>query len=283
MLGYEIHIDISLEYEMQIHSVTRNMVLLALIVISFFPYAYSQATQPIAKDPQAVSLLGQVLNVAGGLPAITTVRDFMAKGKITLYHSPQDESGTVTIKGRGMEQFRMEVSLPEGVRTAVADRGTAWTKETDGKVHSLLNQRVDFAGSIYFPFEEIANWLADSKVNISDLGITTVDGKSLHAIRARKNFLRQDDPMGTRGKLSETELLVDPTDSLLIQTSDKVTTRSGYEPKVPHSLIFSDYRKVDGVLFAFSVVEEIYHQRTVVIQFDQVTFNTGLNDSDFEN
>lgn len=256
---------------------------LALLCLAFASGLQQDTSTTPTRDPQAVAILAQALDAAGGSAAVSTIQDFTANGRITLSSAPNDVSGRVSIKSRGLQQFRLEVTLPEGVSTTVANSGTVWTRGANGNVHPLFNQHTDFAGSAYFPFEEIASWLADPKVSLTDLGIVTEEGTQLHAIRARKNFLRQVDPMGTRAKLSETEILIDPTNSLVVKTRDMVTTRSGYDPRVPHELIFSDYRKIDGVLFAFSVVETIYHQRTLAIQFDQVAFNTGLTDSDFEN
>jgi outer membrane lipoprotein-sorting protein len=50
----------------------------------------------------------------------------------------------------------------------------------------------------------------------------------------------------------------------------------------PHEVQFSDYRLVNGVLAPFSITEKNSHQRTSTVQIDHMTFNQGLQDSDFQ-
>jgi len=85
---------------------------------------------PAAKDPQAVSILNQALSVAGGIPAISAIADYTATGNMT-YHSSQDMQGTVTLRGLGVGQFRMDVNLQNGVRSEV-DSDTSTIKFENG-------------------------------------------------------------------------------------------------------------------------------------------------------
>src|SRR5579862_7503103 len=98
----------------------RRFALVLLGLTLAFPIAaVAQQTQqppPAAptRDPQAVALLTQSLAAAGGAQALAALQDFTATGKITYFWTEQGDTGTVTVKSRGMNQFRLEASVSEG-------------------------------------------------------------------------------------------------------------------------------------------------------------------------
>ena len=54
--------------------------------------------QRAQRDPQAIALLRQAVTAAGGLTALTGLKDFTASGHATLYRD-QALDGTVTLTG----------------------------------------------------------------------------------------------------------------------------------------------------------------------------------------
>src|SRR5882762_4717408 len=73
---------------------------------------------PVTKDAQAVSIVTQALVAAGGIPAITAVADYTGSGNITYRLGVnQDVQGSVTVRGKGLAQFRLDAKLPSGVRS----------------------------------------------------------------------------------------------------------------------------------------------------------------------
>jgi hypothetical protein len=242
----------------------------------------TQTASAPQRDPLAVALLTQSLVAAGGAPALATVLDFTATGKITYYWTEKGEEGTVTVKSRGANQFRLDAILAEGLRTGVVDSGTAWTRDPAGKVRQLFNQHTDNAGNNYLPYAEISAALASPSITITDLGMVTENHQQAHGVRLSGTFSPSVDPGGSRTKLSQRDIFIDPTSLLVVRTRDLAPLRSRPDPTVPHDVIFSDYRPINGVLFPFSVAEALNHQQAFAIQFDQVKFNGGLGDSDFK-
>src|SRR5580704_17509383 len=90
------------------------------------------APQPI-HDPQAINVVGQALNIAGGTSAISSIKDYTASGNVT-YHWGQGVNGTVSLTGRGLYQLRMDANLSKGTRSQTIIDGRTGTKKEDGTV-----------------------------------------------------------------------------------------------------------------------------------------------------
>jgi len=255
--------------------------LLSVLPASLLAQQATQATPP-QRDPQAVSVLRQSLATAGGAQALATVLDFTATGKITYYWTEQGEVGTVTVKSRGLKQFRLEAVVSDGVLTSIVDNGQARHKDADGTVRPMLNQHTENAGAMYLPFAEIAIALIDPATSITDLGMVTENGQTTHGIRLQKTFSARDDSDKTLSKLTQRDIFIDPSTFLVVRTRDLSPTRSNPVPTIVHDVTFSNYKPLNGVLFPFSIAESVNHQQIIAIQFDQVKFNNGLGDGDFQ-
>jgi hypothetical protein len=105
----------------------------------------AQQTQPVPtlppakKDRQAISIINQALSVAGGIQAIATIKDYTCTGTIT-YHKnvDRDVQGTVTIRAGGLNQLRMDTTLPSGTRSEVTN-GRITIKDENGVDLTGLN------------------------------------------------------------------------------------------------------------------------------------------------
>ncbi|HKV78501.1 MAG TPA: hypothetical protein VJP02_10190 [Candidatus Sulfotelmatobacter sp.] len=250
--------------------------------LASLPVVAQQTSSAVQRDPQAITILTQALNVAGGAQILAGVQDFTGTGNVTYYSAGQQVQATVTVKGRGTSQFRRDATLPGGVSSAIVNNGTASVKESDGTVQTLVNQHADNIVSLNFPFPELAAALADPSVSIKHLGLVTKDGKQVHVVRLQETFPAKSDPSGMRSKLNQRDFFFDPSTFAVIGIQDKVPLKGHFDPRIPHEVVFSDYRRVNGILFPFSVMESIYGQRTFAMQLEQVRFNTGLTDSDFQ-
>jgi hypothetical protein len=259
-----------------------SLVVLSVIPFSLFAQQSAQTAPTPHRDPQAVAILRQSLAAAGGAQALSAVLDFTATGKITYFWTEKGETGTVVVKSRGLNQFRMDATMSEGVITGIVNNGVASTKDTDGSIRRMLNQHTDNAGNKYLPFGEIAAALADPSISITDLGLVAENGQQAHGVRLQKPVSGLDDSSHTRAKLTQRDFFIDPTTFFVLRTRDLGTTRSNPVPSVIRDLVFSNYQQSNGVLFPFSVSESLNHQQIVAIRFDTVKFNGGLGDTDFQ-
>jgi hypothetical protein len=61
------------------------------------------SSTPTLQDPQAVSVLNQVLDAAGGVTALSAIVDYTGTGAVIYHWGAKDVQGTVTVSGRGSE------------------------------------------------------------------------------------------------------------------------------------------------------------------------------------
>jgi hypothetical protein len=238
---------------------------------------------PAPQDIQAVSVLNQALALAGGIPALSGITDYTGWGTIT-YHRNPDVLGTVTIKGLGNIAVRIDATLPTGVRSWAIHDGVATTKHESGTLSVAANnpnvpssdafpyQTPLFPGSLAFPHRQLTNLLSNPSFSIAYKGITQVDGHSVHDIQIQRVSAGGSDPMS---QYHAREFFIDTTTLQIVMAQD-LAPKSGV-----HQIHYSNYTAVSGVLVPFAIAEEFGGQATWTIQLNQVTFNSGLQDSDF--
>lgn len=239
----------------------------------------STAPKP-TQDSQAVSVLTQALNSAGGSSAYRSISDYTATGNIA-YHS--GEQGTVTVRGFSGEDVRIDASLPAGTRSWAVYQGMVSTKAEDGAVSSMTAptsavsssdafpyQTPRFPGSLFFPFRQLGTVLGNpASFTISYKGVTQIDGHSVHDIQFQRGL-----PASTTFVSAHSRELFIDTSTLQI-----VMMRETLPKGVLHEVHYSDYQTTNGVLMPFVIAEDMGGQPTWSIELNQVSFNTGLQES----
>ena len=252
---------------------------LFLPILLFSPTLAAQ--QPPQRDPQAVAILTQCLNAAGGAQTIAAIQDFTASGTITYFWAGEQIQGSATVRGRGVGQFRLDANLPNGVRSWVASNGVGSLKELNGTVSSIPYHNAVNLGSLTLPYPLVRAATQDASVSLFYLGLIATNGREAHHIRVRTNLPVGADPGGMISKLSKKDFFIDVNTLQLLKTLDMVHPLKRSTEDYPHEIQFSDYRLANGVLIPFLITETIVGQRTWIIQLNQISFNTGLSDSDF--
>jgi hypothetical protein len=263
----------------------RSLFLFFAICVATFN-SFSQqtsvpTTQTVQRDLQAMTILTQVLNTAGGEAALAGIQDITGSGAITYYWAGDEVQGTVTVKGRGTGQFRLDATLSNGVRSWAVSNGKGFVKETDGTVSQIPYHNTINFGNLLFPFSFMASAAKDPSLSITYVGPETRNGNQVHHIRTQKIFSSNADPSGIVSKLTTRDFFIDSTTFHVVATLDMVHPANASTLDYPRETQFSDYRIVNGILAPFSVVEVATGQRTYSIQLNQVSFNSGLQDSDF--
>lgn len=259
------------------------MIRTALLCFACFVSSFSViAQQKIQRDPQAIAMVSQALAAGGGQAAISAIQDYTGTGQITYYWADQDVKGSVTVRGRGMTDFRIDAQLPQGPRTSVFTKTISSLKGIDGSIRVLGEEHSSDVGTVDLPLLELAVALEDQSVSITDLGLVTRDGRQEHGIRVQKIFPTSGSQHSFRSKESQKDFFFDPATFFLARTADTVHPDNNPDRPVPREIIYSNYQQVSGVLVPFSVTQTIYRQRTFLIELQKVTFNSGLADSDFQ-
>src|SRR5439155_9582287 len=97
----------------------------------------SAGSQPVQRDPQALTILNQALQMAGGADAVRAIETFTGSGTITYFEPSNEVKGSVTVRGKGLDQFRLDATLPTGARSWAVSNGSGSARETDGVVTSI--------------------------------------------------------------------------------------------------------------------------------------------------
>jgi hypothetical protein len=256
-----------------------------LIAILLFPSPSLQQTSTAPQDSQAVTILNEAVRTAGGLSAVNAVSDYTASGAIT-YLGIQNIRGSVTVFGLGTNEFRMDSTLPTGVRSWAIHEGQTTMRAEDGTISqmpptsSVISSNSAFPyhtpmfpGSAIYPYGQLVTILSNPLYTISYKGIATIDGHSVHDIEVQRTLPGQVAP-STGYHIRD--FFFDTSTLQLVMTQDMIPRN------VVHEIRYSDYRSASGVLVPFSISERMGDQPRWQIQLDQITFNVGLQTSTFQ-
>ena len=242
------------------------------------------SSQPLTvqRDPQAITLLTQALNAAGGTAAVGSIQDFTGTGNVTFYWAGQDVPGSIIFKGRGTTQFRLDASTASGNLTVIANNGAGSVARPDGTTAVLSLPVTLNLGSATLQVLNIAAALGDSSMSILNEGSSTYNGTQVTVVRVERALPSTGSSNPIPDTASARDLFIDSNTHLILAVRDRAYPKDGIGPTTPHDLVFSDYQNVNGVLVPFAIKEEIDGQVTMTVQLSQVTFNTGLSDSNFQ-
>jgi len=232
---------------------------------------------PAPKDPQAITIIGQAVAAAGGIPAVMTVTDYTASGAVT-YHENQDVQGTVTVRGLGLGDFRQDATLPTGVRSFAIGNGQAAIKNEDGTIRQLAfrYQPSLMRSSVFIPCWQLAAALNDPMFSLTYKGTAQMDGNAVYDIRVQLMPPGPPDPNGVIAEYFGADFFIDTATFQVRMTQDVVIRHFA------RKIRYSNYKSIDGVLVPFSIEEEINGRPSQSIQLNEIAFNGGLQESAFD-
>ena len=257
-----------------------------LFVLAFF-FAFSlqaqQSSSPPAptRDSQALGILGQALNAGGGLQAVMAVQDFTANGNITHFWADQPVQGSVTIKGLGVANFRMDENLPTGTESWVASKAEGSEKTIDGKISDLVWANQFKRLSLTFPLALIASAVDNASLQVTYNGQTSYQGHSAYDVRIQQILPSVVDPKGTSSARIAQDFLIDSSTFAILGMRDQLYGESSNQAPLPHEIQFSNVQSQNGVQVPLGVSEFINGQHTWTLQLSSISFNTGLTSTDF--
>lgn len=251
-------------------------VFFSAIVLAFtFPMWTQQTPQPALQDPQAVSIVSQAVRVVGGLPAITAIIDYTATGSIT-YRLAQDVQGGVTVRGNWFDKFRVDAQLPTGVRSEAISSGQISTRFQDGTILQPQGPAPLCPSKTLLPYLLLVPALQSHTYGLSYKGIVQENGQPAHDIQLQLLLPGMNDPNSWVEEYVTVDFFIDTSTLQVVMMQDVVPNH------LVRQIQFSDYRLAGGVLVPYSIKEQVAGRSTQQIQLDNITFNTGLQDSDFQ-
>jgi hypothetical protein len=234
----------------------------------------------VQRDQDALTILKQTIAAGGGQDLLTSIRDLTETGTVT-YHGDQEVSGNVTVKVRGLHQFRMDADLPEGRRSTVVNVASGSLTEEDGRFRPISGQGVADLWGVTFPYLQLIAAIQDSSTKITYGGLTSHNGASVYQIRIEKVYTSQQDPTGVRGAREGRDIYIDPNSFLVISIFDQIHFGGTGDKGVPHEILYSNYQTDNGIVMPLTISDTVRGVTGTTISLNRVTFNTGLSDSDF--
>lgn len=244
-------------------------------------YPQTTATTTVVRDPQAVSVLMQSLNAAGGVSAFSAIQDFTGNGTITYNWADQQVQALVTVRGMGTSNFRVDAALSNGTRTWAASDYLGVLIAPDGTRQQTAFYNLMTAGSLTLPYVRIAAILADSTTSITYVGSVSVNGGQAYQV----HFAPAVDPSITANSslpsLGSFDIFFDSISFLIAELTDIVRSEANFNKTYTHRISFSNYQTTGGTKAPLTITEKVNGQTTWTITISSLTFNGGLTDDIF--
>ena len=235
----------------------------ALIAI----FAVGLTTAP-AWAQEASDVLAKMIEATGGRKALAAIKDSTITGEFDMVQMGM--SGTVTIYQKEPNKTRQDMEVMGMMITQAFDGEVAWfTNPQTGAVEELTGSALEYSkkGAV-----EMGN---EVLLNPEKFGVTyTLKGKE--TIEGKEYFVLER--MFESG--ATTTMWVD-TGNYLVYKQNQITT-DGMGGEIEQELIFSDYQKVDGILYPMTLTIYQGGEEFLNITMTELTFNSGLEDSFFK-
>jgi hypothetical protein len=213
---------------------------------------------------------------------LSSIQDITETGTVT-YNWNDPITASVTIKNRGLQQFRLDAVLPDGQQSTVINGGSGLQTDANGTVRAISRQSLSDLACTPFPYQSFIQALQDSSVSIVSNGLLTHNGASVYDVRIQKNYSADQDPEGNRGIREARDFYIDPNTFLVVSISDRLYSDATTSQSIVHEILYSNYQTENGVAMPLTISETLDGNTGVTLQLSQVTFNTGLTDSAFNN
>lgn len=235
----------------------------SIFLLGFFLVAL--ITSP-GSGQTAEEIIKKMIEVQGGKKVFESIKDMTLSG--TLEVVQQGLSGSITIYKKEPNKMRRDIEIMGMIITQAYDGETAWGVNIQtGNTEEMEEQQATDVKRQSLP---IISMLYPEKYGFS------FDYQGKEKIEDKDYFVIElTYPDGFKATL-----YVDTETYLTYKTKTKTMGPMGYEVESEH--FTSDYKKVDGMIVAHSMVSFIEGEEFMKITVTSVKFNTGLEDSFFK-
>lgn len=258
----------------------RILSLFAALILSFPNVAASQhASSPTApsprRDPQALAVLQSSVAAMGNtLPADST-----ATGNVTITAGSETSQGTVRILTRGTNQTSIQFQTTNVNWSVIYSSGQASRVDTTGT--SVLPMELAASSQcLYFPLPFLSGLLNNSDFSLQYVGQESLDSSQANHIRVQNTYASSPS-LQFLSDFTTADIWLHASTALPVRISSTRRSGGGSSPKIPISVSYSNYQKVSGVQYPFTVQEYFTGTLWAITSIQSVTFNSGLTDANF--
>ena len=256
--------------------------LLSLVCVCFLPLsAASQqpssttATTP-QRDAQAVGLLQRSVTAFGSVP----LADSTATGSVTITEGSSTTQGTIKIKTKGSVETSIQFQMPNDPWTVVFANGQANKIESSGTTAYPLELAAT-SQCLYFPLPYLSGILNNPDYSVQYIGQETVGSSTASHIVVQNTF--NSSPMYQfLSPFTTADIWLDASTALPVKIGMVRRNGGGSAPKIPFSVVYSNYQTVSGVRYPFTIQEYITETLWATTSIESVAINSGLSDNSFQ-
>lgn len=216
----------------------------------------------------AKSIIEKMIDASGGRQALEGIKDTTISGEMEILQMGMN--GSMTMHHKEPNKFRQDMEIMGMVITNAFDGEVAWMiNPQTGSVEEMSGEMLEESrkGALEFGNSAV---LYPEKYGITNTlqGKETIDGNE-YFIVAQK-FANDD----------TNTLYIDAETYLLHAIKQRSYDMAG--STVDQELIFSDYKKVEGIMFAHTMTVFQNGEEFGILTVSEIKFNSGLEDSLFE-
>jgi len=250
-----------------------------LLVVAAFILSGSVLGQMAGqKDSNAVAILARMAAASGWAKA-TIPSDAIVTGTITRYHEDSSPSNTFTIKVRGSEQYRY---AEDGSSALLVTNGPAGAMiGVDGKARRIPSHSALSSRGLVLPMTTVLSDWDTAEVDVKWIGMSSINGESCAGIQLSRRHPDSDPMAKVRRLIAPVVVWISTTRGLVLRADYVRAAADNYNITIPETVLFSDYRAVNGLAVPFQQDILLGQQHIQRLQFSSVQFNAGLTDADF--
>lgn len=249
--------------------------LLALVLLSAVARSQEKVASDVVRDPQALAVATQAVQVMGGMPPA----DLVATGSVKLVEGSRTVTGTIRVKARGFDQVSEELVTSDSERSLVTSRGRG--QQTSGDKQTRLSAELSLSNeATNIPLISLTAALVNPDSAFEYVGLEDLGGTAAHHIRCWNTFA-SNPKLSALAEASVKDWWIDVQSGLPVKVSYERRPARGAAERIPVALFFSDYRSVNGLLIPYAIAKSFNGTPWATIVFQSVTVNSGLSDADF--
>ena len=237
--------------------------------------AVGLAAEQSQETRDARTLVTQSIAAMGGAAPASS----LAVGRIEITEGSLQETGSIRVLTRGLEETREEIQTGRGKRGRIFAYGQAASlMDLDSEPVSL--ELAASSRTTNFPLALLAAALNNPDYTFEYVGLETLEGTNVHHIRLWNTFASNDRFIHL-AEFSEKDLWLDATSGLPWKILYEQRETAGAAPRIVVGAIYSDYRDVGGVSYPFRIERISNGTHWATITIETVTLNAAVSDADF--
>jgi hypothetical protein len=258
--------------------------LIGLVLFSQFAIcSFAQSTlQPVAtSDPQAVTLAQKSMAaLTGGTP----VTDVTINANVTSLIGSGNETGTGTLRAKGIAESRIDLRLTNGIRSEIRDTANgipsgAWSTNGNASTAMALHNAWTDAAWFFPPLSSLSQ-IANPQFVFVYVGQEQHDGLPVQHIRSYQ-VPASSVTNAPIPSLSTMNFYLDSSSYLPVAIGFTLHADNNVGVSVPIEIRFANYQRVTGAQVPFHFQQLMNGNLILDATVTSATINTGLLDSTF--